>query len=553
MKLALVLLVACAAPRQAPHVDDLDGLWGADVVSTHQTAGQLTIARAGDAWTATIAGTTATLTRDGDWWKSDLGTGELRLAPERGEAFWLQSPGVAIDLAFATPLALSPTGSGFTATVTPLPDRLELYLTIAGTRAWIREPGHNVGAMVRDLRVARAGNAVVLSRADGRVALRGTLGARGLHVELVGFDIALDLTKRSSRADAPGFYPRVTTAPYHYAPPAPGNGWPASTLAAEGMRDAPIEQLVRHIIDAVPTAWNSPAIQALVIARHGKLVVEEYFDGFTRATPHDTRSAGKSWSSALIGAAVDRGELTDATKLAGDDPDPRKAQITLAHLLTMSSGLSCDDDDDASPGNESTMQAQKADRDWQHYALALPMIRSPGERAVYCSGAINLVGVLLARATHAWIPALWNRDLAAPLGITHYYLDLQPNEQGYLAGGVYLEPLDFAKLAQVFLDRGRWQGKPIVSADWVARSVAAHASIHEPDDYGYAWWRRTLVVAGREHAAFYASGNGGQIAMAIPDLDLVVAIMAGNYGDFRTWKHFIDDDIASFVIPSVGK
>jgi CubicO group peptidase (beta-lactamase class C family) len=546
----LLLLAACAAPVRAPHVDDLDGLWGADVVLAPQTAGRLTIARAGDTWTATIAGTTATLARDGEWWKSDIGTGELRLSPERGEAFWLQGPGVATDMAFATPLVLAPTASGFEATVTPLPDRLELYLSIAGTRAWIREPQHNVGGMLRELRVARAGNAVTLTRADGHVALRGTLGATDLHVEIVGFDIALDLTKRSSRADAPGFYPRVSAAPYHYAPPAPGNGWPASSLAAEGMTEAPIEQVVQSIADAVPTAWDSPAVHALIVARHGKLVVEEYFDGFTRATPHDTRSAGKSWSSALVGAAVDRGELADATKLAGDDADPRKAQITLAHLLTMSSGLACDDDDDASPGNESTMQAQKTDRDWQHYALALPMVRAPGDRAVYCSGAINLVGALLARATHAWIPALWNRDLAAPLGITHYYLDLQPDEQGYLAGGEYLEPLDFAKLAQVFLDRGRWQGRQIVSADWVLRSVAAHASIHAPDDYGYAWWRRPFVVAGREHAAFYASGNGGQLAVAIPDLDLVVAIMAGNYGNFATWKHFLDDDVAR-VLASV--
>ena len=130
-------------------------------------------------------------------------------------------------------------------------------------------------------------------------------------------------------------------------------------------------------------AARRPAlIHSLLVAHHGKLVLEEYFFGFDRERPHDLRSAGKTFASVMLGTAMRRGahiapETPVYELLAGmgpfANPDPRKPQITLAHLMTHTSGLACDDNDPVSPGNEDTMQTQSQQPDWWKYTLDLPM------------------------------------------------------------------------------------------------------------------------------------------------------------------------------------
>ena len=101
------------------------------------------------------------------------------------------------------------------------------------------------------------------------------------------------------------------------------------------------------------------------------------------------------------------------------------------------------------------------------------------------------------------------------------------------------------------LDGGRWNGTRVLPEAWVADSVRAHASIHEEGDYGLAWWRITFEVDGRSYDAFYSSGNGGQMAIVIPELEVVTSFMAGNYGDYRTWSKFRDVLVPKYVIPAV--
>lgn len=557
---------------------DVVGLWGIERELTPAVAGGLLVNRSRGAWTATFGGATTALLRapDSDWLMGDFGVGRLRLRPRPGEsapeAFWLQRPGVIVDAVYATPIALGrtgdETGDAFDGTVTALPDVLRLYVMIMETpdghlTAFVREPNANIGGMMRELTVLRprhpggehdaGGDALAFVRADGDVAMRATIVPEGLRLVLDGIDGidgALHLTRRG-RHDAPGFYPRGRTDPLRTVPTEAGDGWVVGSLGSAGLAAGPIEAMIRSIADATPTRWDAPAIQALLIARQGRLVVDEYFGGFTRETPHDIRSGGKSWSSTLAGVAVDRGELRLDSRLAPDDADVNKAAITLTHLLTMSSGLACDDEDDASPGNESTMQAQREQPDWHRYVLDLPMIAAPGERAIYTSGAINLVGAMLAR-TGEWLPARWHRDLAVPLGIERYFLNLMPNGQGYLAGGAYLRPRDFAKLAQVFLAGGTWNGLRVVSQAWVEQALTPQVGINAPDDYGYAWWRTTYHVDGTDYPAFYASGNGGQLAVGIPDLDLLVVFMAGNYNNALTWRRFVEHLIPTYVLPAVG-
>jgi len=259
-------------------------------------------------------------------------------------------------------------------------------------------------------------------------------------------------------------------------------------------------------------------------------VLEEYFHGASPDEPHDTRSAAKSLTSVLVGAAKVDAATGVYNAMDAKTDDPRKQAMTLEHLLMMSSGLDCDDDDDNSPGNEDVMQNQTAQPDWYRYTLDLKNIRLPGEKSVYCSCQPNLAGGILGRKTGRWLPDLFRDLVAQPMEIEHYGMNLTPTGDAYMGGGVRFTLRDFMKLGQMIIDGGRWRGRQIVSAEWAKRSTSAQTKIGDRL-YGYLWWIQDYPYQGRTVRAFFAAGNGGQIVAGIPALDLVIGFYGGNYND----------------------
>ena len=210
--------------------------------------------------------------------------------------------------------------------------------------------------------------------------------------------------------------------------------------------------------------------------------------------PHDTRSASKSVASMLVGAAMQKGyKLSPETKvfdtLRGVDSgrDSLKQNMQLKHLLSMSSGFYCDDNDSAAPGNEGTMQDQTAEPNWYKYTLDLPMVEAPGQSAIYCSANSNLIGAVLGAATQRRVMDLFAELIARPLGVERYYLGLQPTGEVYFGGGAQWLARDFMKIGQVMLNGGTWNGRRILSAPWAAKSTSAQVKIGDRD-YGYQWW-----------------------------------------------------------------
>ena len=167
------------------------------------------------------------------------------------------------------------------------------------------------------------------------------------------------------------------------------------------MQEAPLARVIDAIVGMRAPALRSPYIQSISIARHGRLVLDEYFYGFTPDTPHDTRSAAKSVATLIVGRAIeDTRRFTPQSRVLSLLPsylpvrndDARKAAMTVADLMTMASGLACNDNDDSSPGNEDTIQSRPAGTNWYRYTLDLPMTeRSPARppstvrRASICS------------------------------------------------------------------------------------------------------------------------------------------------------------------------
>jgi CubicO group peptidase (beta-lactamase class C family) len=575
----LVLLAALVLPAPAARADEareLVGLWAARRHFGPEVRGELTLEQSGDAWAARVAGRTAPVRRKGDEWSFELADGKGsfrgRLVDGRVVGHWVQPPTVSGGAAYATPVSLGPRGRGrWGGVVTPLDDDMTFYLPVRlqgdGTlSAFLRNPERNAGRFLSVERVVREGRTVkLLGRPSGRgpevEVASGTYdsGTGRLSITLPSSGGTFEF-RRADAEDEAGFYSRgKAPAPWAYRPPPAGeDGWPVAALDDVGISRDGVAHFVRMLTEMPMDSVHASDVHAVLIARHGKLVLEEYFHGFGRDRLHDTRSAAKSLTSLLTGAAILHGDrvalstpvyetMDGRAALAG--LDPRKRALTVEHLLTMSSGLDCDDAAPASRGNEDTMQDQTAQPDWYRYTLDLPAVRRPGEKAVYGSANPHLLGGVLARATSRRLPGLFRERLAEPLQVRRYAMNLTPTGEAYMGGGVRLAARDFLKLAQVVLDGGRWRGRPVVGGEWARRSTSPLYELRGLH-YGYLWWVADYPWKGRTVRAFFAGGNGGQIALGVPELDLAIAFFGGNYSDpvalvpQRAW-------VPRYILPAV--
>jgi CubicO group peptidase (beta-lactamase class C family) len=604
----LFALSQSTAPSAAPSPaeDPLVGLWAAEATFGSALRGNLTLTRDGLQWRATLGNAGTTFARDGNSIRFAFpgNLGGFRGALDPGEravtGFWLQPPGGPQDprdpggsgQAFASPLVLRRVGrNAWRGTVEPLEDRFTLYLKIfrdpsGALLAAFRNPDQNSIGGTTQFRVIREGESDTVEFRAGRDPAQPEIHHTATLLRSPDrFRIAwpdsggtLELT-RATPAQAAGFFPRPPGAPpYVYAkPPGTGDGWTTARARDAGMDEAVLERLVRRLADADPSVRRPALIHSLLVAHRGRLVLEEYFFGFDRERRHDIRSAGKTFGSVLLGAAMMRGKRVGPETpvyglLAGmgpfGHPDPRKARITVAHLMTHTSGLACDDNDEASPGNEMTMQTQKGEPDWWKYTLDLPMAHDPGSRYAYCSANSNLVGAVLKAATGTTLPELFEQWVARPLEFQRYYWNLIPTGDGYLGGGAFLRPRDFLKVGQAYLDGGVWRGRRIVDSSWVSRSTAPSVKVSPettgldkdrfPEFYGegedaYAWHLNRLRSGERTYREYEATGNGGQLLMVIPELDLVVVFTGGNYGQGGIWGRFRDQIVPQEIIPAIRR
>ena len=291
-------------------------------------------------------------------------------------------------------------------------------------------------------------------------------------------------------------------------------------------------------------------IGSVLVARHGKLVYEGYFDGDAK-TLRNTRSATKSITSILIGLAIQDKKLSgvDAKVLSLlpehrhklQNPDPRKEKITVEDLLTMSSALECDDWNDASRGNEERMYLVE---DWGQFILDLPIRgrihgakEEPpkyGRYFSYCTGGVFLLSEVITRTTGLRTDRFAQEKLFTPLGIkpegVQWPYSPSPFDLPMTGGGLALASPDLLKVAQLYLDGGKWEGKQLIDPAWVKATTTPHAVIDDHTEYGYLWWLQSFGPKdGKRYPAFYMTGNGGNKVMAFPGLDLAVVITSTNY------------------------
>jgi CubicO group peptidase (beta-lactamase class C family) len=322
-------------------------------------------------------------------------------------------------------------------------------------------------------------------------------------------------------------------------------GWHTASPAESGLSDARLRSLV-----AAVRSGEFKKIGSVLIARHGKLAYEGYFDGNgdgDAATLRDTRSATKSITDVLIGIAIDEHKLSGVNaRVLGllserarriQNPDPRKSAITVEEFLTVSSPLECDDWNDASRGNEERMYLVE---DWAQFILDLPIrgrmhageqVEAPpyGRYFSYCTGGVFTLSEVLEKATGTRTDRYALEKLFRPLGITNVEWFYSPMNIPQTGGGLRLTSRDLLKIAQLYLDGGQWQGKRIVSEEWVRSSTRPHTRIDDATEYGYLWWLKSFKSGEKSYPAFFMSGNGGNKVVAIPALDMTVVITCTNY------------------------
>ena len=336
--------------------------------------------------------------------------------------------------------------------------------------------------------------------------------------------------------------------------------WPRATPEEAGLKGAVLDEMAGEI-----KAGKFGPVGSVVIARHGKLVYEGYFAG-DASTLRDTRSATKSITGILIGMAIEQHKLRGvdqrvlallpnrAKKL--QNPDPRKQAITLEDLLTMSSPLECDDWNDASRGNEERMYVIE---DWAQFILDLPIrgrmhlgeaMEPPefGRNFSYCTGGVFVLSEVIEKVTGQRTDRFARSVLFDPLGIgraTWFYSPLGTPQTG---GGLRLSSTDLLRLAQLYLDGGKWGGKRLIGEDWVKRSMAPHARIDEKTTYGYLWWLKSYG----EVPVAYMSGNGGNKVVVIPSLDMAAVITSTNFNT-RGMHDLTDTILAKYVVGAAGQ
>jgi len=332
-------------------------------------------------------------------------------------------------------------------------------------------------------------------------------------------------------------------SPIHNRDYWPTAGWRIVPPEAQGMSSIRLDEL-----------WNQMNTGAdlggFVLIRNGYLVYEAYYPGAGPDYLWRLASIAKSFTAGVLGVALADGYLASINASVLDfftdrtvaNPDPRKDAMTIRHLLTMSSGFE---------SNAATMGFRP---DWIQYLLDLPMVREPGEVWKYDGGCPHLISAIITKTTGISMAELAQARLFAPMGISNFEWDADPQGNTIGFGNLALSLRDLAKFGYLYLNNGTWGPYQLVSAEWVAESTKPHFLFSNGFGYGYQWW------VDPEISGYSMRGAGGMRVFILPEQDLVLVIagaIRSSYSDFYSvFEEFLFPAIVGNPVnytPSVGE
>lgn len=349
----------------------------------------------------------------------------------------------------------------------------------------------------------------------------------------------------------------VVELTYRYiVPENSGDGWETATLESVGIDPTLILSLMNIL-----SGQNHHLVHGILIARNGRLIMDEYFPGYRRddqnnlvffnsGVIHDQASATKSFTSALLGIAIEHGFIESIYQPVHDffpeidwgTDDPRR-EITLEHMITMSSGIQWDQAAYAplDPRNDLILFATSTDP-WQMY-LSRPLVHNPGSHMEYSEASINVVGECIRRSSGLRLDEFAQSFLFDRLGITDRYWNVKQDGWVWASGDLFIRPRDMLKFGQLYLQDGAWNGEQVIPTEWVDKASEPfhtfdqYSNFHERHlmtthamtGYSYAWWTLDSQIYGE--IAYSATGWGEQRIIVLPEYDMVVVFTGGSQWD----------------------
>ncbi|MFC1786408.1 serine hydrolase domain-containing protein, partial [Candidatus Neomarinimicrobiota bacterium] len=346
------------------------------------------------------------------------------------------------------------------------------------------------------------------------------------------------------------------------------DGWETASLESVNIDGQNFNELIHGI-------GNEPIgeVHSILIIKDGKLVFEEYFPGydfsysnvnfhgayinFDRDTPHNTHSATKSIVSTLIGVAIENGFINsvDDSLFSYFDSyrnlmNEENSQITIEHLLTMTSGFEWNEWD-VPPGDPNyDTHLFNISSDPISYVLSKPIVTEPGSSFYYNGAGVDLLGQLITNASGIRLDNFAGQYLFEPLGVPSYEFQIHPSGMVYAHGDIYLTPRSMAKYGFLLLNGGEWNGSQIVSEVWINRSISYHTQLPPigwADGYGYLIWLQTFQNGSNNINSISARGWGGQEIYVFPSLDMVVVFTGANYLNNPPCEYILRE----FIFPAV--
>lgn len=302
----------------------------------------------------------------------------------------------------------------------------------------------------------------------------------------------------------------------------PTESWRTSTPEEQGMDAHKLEQMMAFI-DA-----HEIAIDSVIVVRHGYIVWEEYRNGYNQQRAHHLQSVTKSFTSTLIGIAIHEGLIENVGQRLVDffpdqamaNMDARKQRITLEHLLTMSEGMDWHEIDYPYTDKRNTLGQMWVSGDAVQHVLDRPMAREPGGEWAYNSGTSIIMGGILEQVTGGDVSSFAREYLFDPIGIGQVTWSKTTGNHYHTDGGLYMTPRDMARLGFLMLNNGTWDGREIVSPEWVVEASRTHYRTTSGQGYGYQWW--TWPGTG----VYAATGHYEQKIYVVPEANMVVVFTA---------------------------
>ncbi len=329
--------------------------------------------------------------------------------------------------------------------------------------------------------------------------------------------------------------------------PLPGDDWKVSTPTEQGLDPMLVAELYFN-------ATRLSRLYGLLVIKNGYLIAERYFNEGVVDRKNQLQSATKSYTSALVGIALDQGCLSSVDQkmidffpeFAGQITDPRKGQIAIRDMLQMRAGY---------PDEETDPDLFEALLSGNYLPLIVgfPLTSDPGTEFQYSGLTSHLLGVIVARTCDTDLMSFAREHLFSPIG-AELGDDWIQDRDGYYIGlaGMHVSARDMAKFGLLYLSDGEYEGNQILSANWVSDSLQRYTEparrsygYFRDVGYGYQWW------SGRagDHYFNYAAGHGGQYIVLLDELDMVIVASADPFWqqhDDESWKH------ESAVIKLVG-